>query len=110
MPIRRYLEVGIFTPKTISAMGQALEATAQILGIGNDPSPAASLPSRLPFRSYIFAPTRTAILTPLRQTPPNDGDDLRCNRIENDVLGKDEILSHGFCLEDDGLAAKPLAS
>jgi hypothetical protein len=36
MPIRRYLEVGIFTPKTISAMGQALEATAQILGIGND--------------------------------------------------------------------------
>lgn len=36
MPIRRYLEVGIFTPKTISAMGQALEATAEILGIGND--------------------------------------------------------------------------
>jgi hypothetical protein len=36
----------------------------------------------------------------------NDGEDLPRVRIENDVLGKDEILSHGFCLEDDGLAAK----
>jgi hypothetical protein len=26
----------------------------------------------------------------------NDGDDLRRVRIENDVLGKDEILSHRF--------------
>ena len=38
--------------------------------IGNDPAPAASLPSRLPFRSYICMPTRTAILVPSRQTPP----------------------------------------
>jgi hypothetical protein len=36
----------------------------------------------------------------------NDGDDLPRIRIENNVLGKDEILSHGFCLEDDGLAGK----
>jgi hypothetical protein len=36
MPIRRYLGVGVFTPKTISAMGQALEATAEILGVGSD--------------------------------------------------------------------------
>jgi hypothetical protein len=63
--------------------------------------------------SYICAPTRTAILTPSRQTPPvsNHRNDLRRIRIENnDVLGEDEILSHGFCLEDDGLADKPLAS
>ncbi len=36
----------------------------------------------------------------------NHRNDLRRIRIENDVLGKDEILSHGFCLEDDGLADK----
>ena len=29
----------------------------------------------------------------------NDGDDLPRLGIENDVLGKDEILSYGFCLE-----------
>jgi hypothetical protein len=29
----------------------------------------------------------------------NHRNDLRGVRIENDVLGKDEILSHGFCLE-----------
>jgi hypothetical protein len=36
----------------------------------------------------------------------NDGEDLRSLRIDNDVLGKDEILSHGFCLEDQGVAGK----
>ena len=36
MPIRRYLEEGVFTPKTISEMSKALEATVEILGIGRD--------------------------------------------------------------------------
>ena len=45
-----------------------LPSTRFLNEIGN--VPAASLPSRLPFRSYICAPTRTAILTPSRQTPP----------------------------------------
>ena len=34
----------------------------------------------------------------------NDGEDLRRVRIQNDVLGKDKILSHAFCLGDDGSA------
>ncbi len=29
----------------------------------------------------------------------NDGKDLPRVRIENDILGKDEILSHAVCLE-----------
>jgi hypothetical protein len=36
MPIRRYLEEGVFTPKTTSEMSKALEATVEILGIGRD--------------------------------------------------------------------------
>jgi hypothetical protein len=38
MPVKRYVvEDGVvFTPKTLSAMGKALEATAEILGIGGD--------------------------------------------------------------------------
>jgi hypothetical protein len=37
MPIQRYVEEGVvFTPSTLSAMARALEATAEILGIGND--------------------------------------------------------------------------
>jgi hypothetical protein len=36
MPIRCYLEEGVFTPKTISEMSKALEATVEILGIGRD--------------------------------------------------------------------------
>jgi hypothetical protein len=37
MPIRRYLEKGVvFTPEALSAMGKALEATTETLGIGND--------------------------------------------------------------------------
>ena len=36
MPIRRYVEDGVFTPKALSAMGRALEATTEILGIGSD--------------------------------------------------------------------------
>ena len=37
MPIRRYVEEGfVFTPHALSAMGQALEATSKILGIGSD--------------------------------------------------------------------------
>ncbi len=37
MPIRRYVEKGVvFTPQTLSTMGQALEATTEILGIGSD--------------------------------------------------------------------------
>ena len=36
MPIRRYVEDGVFTPKTLLAMGQALEATAEILDVGRD--------------------------------------------------------------------------
>jgi hypothetical protein len=37
MPIRRYLEKGVvFTPEALSAMGKALAATTETLGIGND--------------------------------------------------------------------------
>jgi hypothetical protein len=36
----------------------------------------------------------------------NHRNDLRRIRIKNDILGKDEILSHGCCLEDDGLVSK----
>ena len=36
MPIRRYVEDGVFTPKTLSALGQALVATAEILDVGRD--------------------------------------------------------------------------
>jgi hypothetical protein len=38
--------------------------------MGNDPSLATSLPSKLPSRSYICVPMRTAILVLSRQTPP----------------------------------------
>ena len=80
-----------------------LPSTRFLNEIGN--APAASLPSRLPFRSYICAPTRTAILAPSRFDPrrfERDGENLPRVRIKNDVLSKDEILSHGFWLEDDG--------
>jgi hypothetical protein len=33
MPIRRYVEEGVFTPQALSAMNAALEATMEILGI-----------------------------------------------------------------------------
>jgi hypothetical protein len=36
MPIRRYVEEGVFTPQALSAMSKALEATAEILGIAGD--------------------------------------------------------------------------
>ena len=36
MPIRRYVEKGVFTPQALSAMSQALEATTEILGIEGD--------------------------------------------------------------------------
>jgi hypothetical protein len=37
MPIRRYVEKGaVFTPQALSAMGKALQATTEILGIGSD--------------------------------------------------------------------------
>ena len=37
MPIKRYLERGVvFSPKTLSDMGQALVATAEVLGVGGD--------------------------------------------------------------------------
>ena len=37
MPIRRYADEGVvFTPQALSAMGKALEATTQILGIEDD--------------------------------------------------------------------------
>jgi hypothetical protein len=37
MPIRRYVDEGVvFTPQALSAMSKALEATAEILGIGGD--------------------------------------------------------------------------
>ena len=79
---------------------------------GNDPSPVASLPNRLPLRSGIRTPTKTAILAPSRQTPPfrTTATIFPCVGIENDVLGKDQIQNQKFCLEDDGLAAKPRAS
>jgi hypothetical protein len=75
--------------------------------IANDPAPATSLPSRLPFRSYICA-NKDSNPSPVAPDPAvsNDGQNLPRVRIENDILGKDEILSHGFCLEDDGLSGK----
>jgi hypothetical protein len=37
MPIKRYLQKGVvFTPQVLSAMGQALQATTETLGIGSD--------------------------------------------------------------------------
>jgi hypothetical protein len=37
MPILRYVEKGgVFTPQALSAMGNALEATTEILGINGD--------------------------------------------------------------------------
>ena len=36
MPIRRYVGEGVFTPQALSAMGKALEATAEILEVGSD--------------------------------------------------------------------------
>ena len=36
MPIRRYVEKGVFTPQALSAMSKALEATTEILGIEGD--------------------------------------------------------------------------
>jgi hypothetical protein len=37
MPIRRYVKDGVvFTPRVLSSMSRALEATTEILGIGSD--------------------------------------------------------------------------
>ena len=36
MPIRRYVDEGVFSSEALSAMGKALEATTETLGIGND--------------------------------------------------------------------------
>ena len=36
MPIRRYVEEGVFTPQALLAMSAALEATMEILGLGGD--------------------------------------------------------------------------
>ena len=36
MPIRRFVEKGVFTPQALSAMSKALEATTEILGIEGD--------------------------------------------------------------------------
>jgi hypothetical protein len=36
MPIRRYVEKGVFTPQALSAMSKALEATTEILRIEDD--------------------------------------------------------------------------
>ena len=36
MPIRRYVEKGVFTPQALSAMSKALEATTEILRIEGD--------------------------------------------------------------------------
>ena len=52
-------------------------------------------------------------LSPVAEDPSvsNDGDALPRVRIENDVLGKDEVLSHVPCLEDADLGrAKSPAS
>jgi hypothetical protein len=51
-------------------------------------------------------------LSPVAPDPAvsNDGYDLRRFRIKNDVLGKDEILSHGFASKTTGWREKPLAS
>ena len=36
MPIRRYVEKGVFTPEALSAMSKALVATTETLGIEGD--------------------------------------------------------------------------
>jgi hypothetical protein len=36
MPIRRYVDEGVFSSEALSAMGKALEATTETLGLGND--------------------------------------------------------------------------
>jgi hypothetical protein len=36
MPIRRFVEKGVFTPQALSAMSKALDATTEILGIEGD--------------------------------------------------------------------------
>jgi hypothetical protein len=36
MPIRRYVDDGVFSPKTISEMSKALEETTAILGISGE--------------------------------------------------------------------------
>src|SRR6202020_3214966 len=36
MPIRRYVEEGVFTPQALSAMSTALETTMEILGLDGD--------------------------------------------------------------------------
>ena len=36
MPIRRYVEKGVFTPEALSAMSKALVATTEILSIEGD--------------------------------------------------------------------------
>ena len=36
MPIRRYMEHGVFTDETLSAMGKAFTAALRSLGIGDD--------------------------------------------------------------------------
>ena len=36
MPIRRYVEEGVFTPQALSAMSTALETTMEILGLDCD--------------------------------------------------------------------------
>jgi hypothetical protein len=36
MPIRCYVEEGVFTPQALSAMSKALDATTEILGIEGD--------------------------------------------------------------------------
>jgi hypothetical protein len=36
MPIRRYVEEGVFTPQALSAMSTALEAAMENLGLGGD--------------------------------------------------------------------------
>ena len=36
MPIRRYVEKGVFTPQALSAMSKALESTTEILRIEDD--------------------------------------------------------------------------
>ena len=36
MPIRKYVEDGVFTPQALSAMGKAFTAAVWTLGIGRD--------------------------------------------------------------------------
>jgi hypothetical protein len=36
MPIRRYVEEGVFTPQALETMSEAMEATTEILGIDGD--------------------------------------------------------------------------